>query len=103
MLQVLIEPAKAGSRYDYLKGNPLRKIAFEDLPTHESMKESHTDRRVVNYNLGPLERWLFKQVGRPWDDVFSEASKKFKKKSISKLYAKTITELLREVHKYWNK
>ena len=94
MLQVLIEPAKAGSRYDYLKGNPLRKIAFEDLPTHESMKESHTDRRATNFNLGPLERWLFKQVGRPWDDVFSEASKNFKKKSINKLYAKTVSKLL---------
>lgn len=27
--------------------------------------------------LGPMNRWLGKQVGRPWDDVFSEIIKKF--------------------------
>ena len=32
----------------------------------------HGDQKWLNENLAPLKRYLFKQRGRKWDDVFSE-------------------------------
>jgi len=33
-----------------------------------------TERKMLNEYLNPLERYLAKQVGRPWDDVYSDIS-----------------------------
>jgi len=33
-----------------------------------------TERKRLNEYLNPLERYLAKQVGRPWDDVYSDIS-----------------------------
>jgi len=52
-----------------------RRRDLEDLPTHEGMRRGHAwrgDRKELNENLAPLRRYLAKQVGRPWDKVYSE-------------------------------
>lgn len=35
----------------------------------------HWDFKQLNENLNPLRRYLEKQVGRPWNDIYSEVSK----------------------------
>jgi hypothetical protein len=42
------------------------------MPSKQSMKRGHTDLKELNENLAPLKRYLSKNVGRPWDKVFSE-------------------------------
>ena len=52
-----------------------RTRALEDLPAHEGMRRAHAhrgDRKELNENLTPLRRYLERQVGRPWDKVYSE-------------------------------
>jgi hypothetical protein len=39
---------------------------------HTSTPGSYDDRKQLNENLNPLYRFLNKQVGRKWDDVYSE-------------------------------
>jgi hypothetical protein len=47
-----------------------RHVAFEDLPDKERMSERRT--RGQGDRLAPLHRYLDRQVGRPWNDVWSE-------------------------------
>jgi hypothetical protein len=42
-------------------------------PKFEGIKRVHTQRKGQRDLLGPLSRWLHAQVGRPWNDVYSEA------------------------------
>lgn len=80
MADIINEPAKRGSNFRSKKGDPLRKAGLEDQPSYESMKVRHSERHYGNYNLGPLQRWLKKQIGRPWNDVFSEACDQLRNK-----------------------
>ena len=73
MHKVIVERPRPGSGCSFRKGDPLRKIEWEELPVIESMKVRHADRRSFNENLKPLRRWLERQVKRPWDRVYSEA------------------------------
>ena len=56
-----------------------RKGRAMDFPSHIGMKrmasEIHGERKSLNENLAPLKRYLVKQAGRPWNDVYSEISK----------------------------
>lgn len=73
MAKVIVERPRLkgwGSR----KGRPLD---FDDLPSHAGMRRHHKLHggwKLLNENLAPLRRYLFKQVGRPWNKVYSEIS-----------------------------
>jgi hypothetical protein len=48
---------------------------IEDMPLHEGMRRSrawHGECKELNENLAPLRRYLARQVGRPWNKVYSE-------------------------------
>jgi len=52
-----------------------RSVSLEDMPSHVGMRRGHAlhgDRKELNENLAPLRRYLEKQVGRPWNKVYSE-------------------------------
>ncbi len=52
-----------------------RSRPLEDLPAQEGMRRSQRERggyKMLNENLAPLRRFLERQVGRPWDKVYSE-------------------------------
>jgi hypothetical protein len=52
-----------------------RALPFDDLPQHEGMRRPHYlagGWKGLNENLAPLRRYLERQVGRPWDKVYSE-------------------------------
>jgi hypothetical protein len=97
MHKVIVERPRAGSGRSFRKGDPLRKMARDELPARESMKVRHSDRRHFNENLSPLRRWLRRQVGRPWDHVYSDACKVIKPTSTVKNHVKI--HLLEFVHR----
>ncbi len=72
MFKLIVERPRRGSRYA-----PKTKIRYDRLKGRSSV----TGRRLAaetgyqkhfNENLAPLKRYLHKQTGRKWDDVFSE-------------------------------
>ncbi|MEM7328242.1 MAG: hypothetical protein AAF437_05840 [Pseudomonadota bacterium] len=75
MFKVIVERPRWGSRHA-----PKSKLRYDKAPD----RKHATGRRLVlehsgytkclNENLAPLKRYLHKQVGRPWNKVYSEIS-----------------------------
>jgi len=61
----------------------------ELLPKFGGIKHPHTCRKGLTDLLGPLKRWLQAQVGRPWNDVYSEACAVIKSDSVIRVHVKT--------------
>ena len=72
----------------------------ELLPKFEGMKRPHACRKGLTDLLGPLKRWLQSQVGRPWNDVYSEACAVIKPDSIIRAHIKTHLLQFVERHTY---
>lgn len=71
MAKVIVERPRRYAGY-CRKG---RRVELEDLPTHISMRRDrllHGSPKELNENLAPLRRYLHKQVGRLWSEVYSE-------------------------------
>jgi hypothetical protein len=60
----------------------------ELLPKYEGIKRPHRCRKGLTDLLGPLKRWLQSQVGRPWNDVYSDACAVIKPDSIIRAHVK---------------
>ena len=73
MFKVIVERPRTGRswatksklRYDKCEGR--RRVSGHRLVMEHSGNTKH-----LNENLAPLKRYLHKQVGRRWDDVFSD-------------------------------
>lgn len=61
----------------------------ELLPKFEGMRRCHNSRKGLTDLLGPLRRWLQSQVGRQWNDVYSEACAVIKPDSVIRAHVKT--------------
>jgi len=77
MCQVVTERPRRGSsnRYGYVRRRENRACDLDDLPKTQGMRRpfnSWTERKDFTDVLGPWNGYLRKQVGRKWDDVFSE-------------------------------
>src|SRR5947209_8125144 len=76
MAKVIVErPRKKGGSFHKPKGyqRRLRRFGEEGPPCREGIKARWQNQtKSLNEHLGPLRRYLDKQVGRPWDKVFSE-------------------------------
>src|SRR2546423_2145458 len=73
-------------------------LSDELLPKFEGIKRPHAHRKGLTDLLGPLKRWLRSQVGRPWNDVYSEACAVIKPDSVIRPHIKT--HLLEFVHRH---
>jgi len=80
---ILLERSRVGGGNDR-KGRRVRKDS--DLPSKQSTRRAHSDRKSLNENLNPLKRYLHQQVGRPWNDVHSEMCKVLKADSAVQLH-----------------
>lgn len=76
MAKVIVERPRYGSR---ARGKPkgyrraLQRLAADGGPAHEAMKaRCRNSGKMLNEHLGPLRRYLDRQVGRLWDAVFAE-------------------------------
>lgn len=74
MFKVIVERPRWGSRSTF-RGRS-RLSGDGDLPVKIGLKRHAVVTRVrsksLNENLAPLKRYLRKQIGRAWDDVYSE-------------------------------
>jgi len=61
----------------------------ELLPKFEGIKRPHLHRKGLTDLLGPLRRWLHSQLGRSWNDVYSEACAVIKPDSVIRAHIKT--------------
>jgi len=75
MAKVIVERPRYGSTMrGHAKGywRKLQAIPADELPKRERIKPSHGRTKSLNEHLRPLQRYLHKQIGRPWDKVFAE-------------------------------
>ena len=72
MFKVIVERPRYQPPGGSTRGRRLRDL--EDLPTREGMRRRHNlyAQKNLSDNLAPLRRYLLRQVGRPWNKVFSE-------------------------------
>ena len=91
MSKVIVERPRQGLRCSS-RGVPSEKNASDDaLPTKEGIKRRHTlngTRRSLNENLKPLERYLRRQVGRPWNAVFRDICSRLRPTSAVQLHVR---------------
>ena len=77
MAKVIVERPRRGSRGPFKHGRG-KNIPLDQLPTRIGIRRSEfgaaRECRSFNEHLGPLKRYLRKQVGRRWDDVYQDIS-----------------------------
>lgn len=79
MPKVLVERPRSGSRdpnhnvrRDRARWRSVNDVdAMDKLPQHQPMRP-RPQGRWLNEHLGPLRKYLNRQVGRPWNDVYSD-------------------------------
>ena len=78
-------------RWNPGRGKQGRRANLPDelLPKFEGIKRPHASRKGLTDLLGPLRRWLHAQLGRPWNDVYSEACAVIKPDSVIRAHIKT--------------
>ena len=71
-------------RWNPGRGKKGRRANLPDelLPRREGIRRPHTNRKAFTDLLGPLRRWLHSQLGRPWNDAYSEAFAVIKSDSV---------------------
>jgi hypothetical protein len=77
MHKVIVERERLGGPVKYRRPGRERNRDPDDLPRKEGMRRPHLlcrSRKSLNENLAPLRKYLRKQVGRPWNAVYSEIS-----------------------------
>ena len=75
MFKVIVERPRWGSRHATRSKLRYDKVPGRKHATGRRMVlESEGWTKCLNENLAPLKRYLLKQVGRPWDKVYSEIS-----------------------------
>lgn len=89
------EPRHGGGRKKFARR---ANLADEFLPKFEGMRRPHRDRKEFGEHLGPLRRWLRSQIGRPWDQIYGEASAVIKPDSVVRNHIKF--HLLEFVHRH---
>lgn len=77
MKKVLTESPRRGSGDGYREYRRKENSGdLEDLPTHQGMRVPYVknwgDHKEFSDHLGPLIRYLWGSIGRPWNDVWSE-------------------------------
>lgn len=90
MFKVIVERPRVGGKGP-TKRHRQANMDPDELPTKESMKAPYKygdNEKTLNENLSPLKRYLYKQVGRKWDDVFSEISEHLDSGSVVKKHVK---------------
>ena len=87
MHKVVIERPRHGR--SWAESRPRPKPPFDELPRFESIMARHMRRKWFSDLLGPLKRWLQSQIGRPWNDVYSEACAVIKPDSPIRAHVKT--------------
>lgn len=68
MYKVIVERPRLGGRF----ASERRVDDLDESPRCEGLRRRHRQRKWLNENLRPLERFLAAQIERPWDKVYAE-------------------------------
>jgi hypothetical protein len=100
MDKILVGRPRVGGRGPKGTGRGKESRDIEDLPTKESMKHrwKKGDLKSLNENLAPFYRYLHKQVGRPWDKVYSEIREQINARSAVQLHILQHLDTYVELH-----
>lgn len=108
MAKVVTEKPRRGSSARSLK--TARRIPWQEFDADDHGSTHHKASRHGQYGwnakeftdvLTPLQRYLRKQVGRPWNDVYSELAHTLDKRSLTGLHIWTHIYQEVEVHTEW--
>lgn len=105
MDRILVGRPRVGGRGPKNTGRGKDSRDLESLPIKESMKDrwKKGELKQLNENLSPFYRYLCKQVGRPWNDVYSEIRERINARSAVQLHILQHLEQYVEKHvKYDN-
>jgi hypothetical protein len=72
MKKLLCERPRYGGGYDKRNRGYAKNASFDEMPTKQSMSRGRHGTKEFGEFLAPLKRFIKKQVGRKWNDVFSE-------------------------------
>jgi hypothetical protein len=91
MAQVVIERPRyhSSGRYHDVRPRGVARLDLDrlaDLPRGEGMRRPHVDRKTLSDLLGPLRKFLVRQVGRPWNKVYSEICERISPNSTTQLH-----------------
>lgn len=99
MKKVIVTPPRHGGKWDegrkFRENNQLHRDP-ESLPTKESMRKkhrSHWSGKEFSDFLAPLRRFLEKNVGRPWNKVYSEICEHADSRSLTGWHLRTHVEM----------
>ena len=88
MNKVLVTTPRIGSwmkNYEVKNQRRSFRDGDHDLPSHSSMKpktnRTSCERKSLNEYLNPLSRYLNKNIGRVWDDIYSDICKNMDKRT----------------------
>jgi hypothetical protein len=84
MAKVIVERPRRGARFKYRKGykKSLQTTPPEEWSKRESIYAHKGHTKFFNEHLGPLRRYLQKQVGRPWNKVHAEICERLRLDSV---------------------
>jgi len=88
MHKVIVERPRRGGGVRTRRG---RRRDYDDLPSREGMKRRHVlagSEKALNEHLSPLERFLRKQVGRPWNAVYRDICARIRPDSAVQLHVR---------------
>jgi hypothetical protein len=91
MAQVVVERPRyrSAARYHEVRPRGIARRDLErlaDLPRAEGMRRPHVDRKASSDLLGPLRKFVTRQVGRPWNKVYSEIRERIASNSTVQLH-----------------
>lgn len=72
MGKVILERRRVGGLPKKGEKRALSRMSLDDLPTREKMSAGWRERKESRDRRTPLLRYLRSQVGRPWNDIYSE-------------------------------
>jgi hypothetical protein len=76
---IVVRPRCNPHQGEIRQGRPELLLDGEDEPLRPRAKSTRRIKtKYLNENLAPLKRYLQRQVGRPWDKVYSEISANLK-------------------------
>ena len=87
MHKVIVEEPRGGGGYS--KQRRRGSLPYDLLPRHEGIRRPYFNRKWFGEHLGPLKRWLRSNVGRRWDDIYSEACRVIKPNDVVRLHIRT--------------
>ena len=88
MFKVIVERPREGSRMRNAKIRRLKEDDRRQRVSGRRLAKEQIGSKWLNENLAPLKRYLQKQHGRKWDDVFSEICEHLDTGSIVKMHVR---------------